>query len=139
MAETRYRYAKIFENSFVEKLVVSGPCTFHLCPVMEKLKEVVVELNTTLPCTYWKCKANDRDLHRAGLCCVNIGSVYENCPNLERFMGVEVGMVSQKQPFDKWNTKIKKKFYKDYLNQGGSKNMKAWEKTRWSSRRPVLW
>ena len=38
-------------------------------------------------------------MHRIGLCCVNIGSVYENCPNVERFMGVEVGTVSHKQSF----------------------------------------
>ena len=138
--ETRRNVIKVFKNSYVEKLVVSGPCTINVYPVMERLKEVVLHLDTILPhnhCTYWKAKANDRDLHRGGLCCVNIGAVYENCPNLKRFMGVEVGMVSQKQSFAKWNTSIKQKFYKKYLNQGGIKEMKDWEKSRWFSRQPV--
>ena len=137
-AETRRQVVKVFKNSFVEKFVVTGPCTFHVFPVMEKLKEVVVKLNTTLPCTYWKSKANDRELHRAGLCCVSVGAVYKNCPNLERFMGVEMGLVTQKQSFAKWNIKMKKIFYKHYLDQGGNKNKKDWEKTRWLSRQPVL-
>eukprot|EP00092_Neocalanus_flemingeri_P008963 GFUD01009644.1.p1 GENE.GFUD01009644.1~~GFUD01009644.1.p1 ORF type:complete len:460 (+),score=96.16 GFUD01009644.1:81-1460(+) len=141
VAETRRQVNKIFKNSHVEKLVLTGPCTFNIFPVMERLKEVVVNLETSLldnNCTYWKSRIDDRGLHRAGLCCVNIGAVYENCPNLERFMGVEVGMVSHKQTFNKWNIRMKKRFYDDYLQQGGSKEMKAWAKTRWFSRRPVL-
>eukprot|EP00092_Neocalanus_flemingeri_P044018 GFUD01048671.1.p1 GENE.GFUD01048671.1~~GFUD01048671.1.p1 ORF type:complete len:348 (-),score=80.29 GFUD01048671.1:135-1178(-) len=139
-AETRRQVNKVFKNSYVEKLVLTGPCTFDLFPVMERLKEVVVNLETSLldnNCTYWKSRIDDRGLHRAGLCCVNIGAVYENCPNLERFMGVEVGTV-RRWTFNKWNIRMKKKFYDDYLQQGGAKEMKAWAKTRWVSRRPVL-
>jgi len=131
---------KSFKNSFVEKLVMSGPCTFNVFPVMERLKVVDLKLDTILHpnnCTYWKSKANDRVIHRDGACIVNIGAVYENCPNVERFMGVDVGMVSRKQSFAKWNTSIKQKFYKKYLNQGGIKEMKDWEKSRWFSRQPV--
>jgi len=139
VAETRRLVNKVFKNSYVEKLVVSGPCTLNIFPVMERLKEVVVNLDAVLDhCTYWKSKADDRQLHRAGLCCVNIGAVYENCPNLERFTGVEVGMVSHKQTFTKWNTRMKKRFHEHYLDQGGLKEMKDWAKTRWFSRRPVL-
>ena len=141
VAETRRLVSKVFKNSYVEKLVVSGPCTFSIFPIMERLKEVVVKLDTSSPdnnCTYWKSKVDDRSLHRAGLCCVNIGAVYEKCPSVERFMGVEVGTVSHKQTFTKWNTRIKKRFYEYYLQQGGSKELKAWAKTRWFTRRPVL-
>eukprot|EP00092_Neocalanus_flemingeri_P034451 GFUD01037461.1.p1 GENE.GFUD01037461.1~~GFUD01037461.1.p1 ORF type:complete len:451 (+),score=91.58 GFUD01037461.1:87-1439(+) len=141
VAETRRQVNKVFKNNYVKKLVLTGPCTFNVVPVMERLQEVVVNLETTLldnNCTYWKSKSDDRGLHRAGLCCVNFGAVYDNCPNLERFMGVEVGMVSHKQTFNKWNIRMKKRFYDDYLQQGGSKEMKAWAKTRWFSRRPVL-
>eukprot|EP00092_Neocalanus_flemingeri_P016609 GFUD01017970.1.p1 GENE.GFUD01017970.1~~GFUD01017970.1.p1 ORF type:complete len:455 (-),score=89.61 GFUD01017970.1:131-1495(-) len=141
VAETRRQVNKVFRNNYVKKLVLTGPCTFNVVPVMERLQEVVVNLETTLldnNCTYWKSKSDDRGLHRAGLCCVNFGAVYDNCPNLERFMGVEVGMVSHKQTFNKWNIRMKKRFYDDYLQQGGSKEMKAWAKTRWFSRRPVL-
>ena len=140
VAETRRLVNKVFKNSYVEKLVVSGPCTLNIFPVMERLKEVVVNKDTSVPdhCTYWKSKADDRQLHRAGLCCVNVGAVYENCPSVERFTGVDVGMVSHKQTFTKWNTRMKKRFYEDYLDQGGLKEMKDWAKTRWFSRRPVL-
>eukprot|EP00092_Neocalanus_flemingeri_P007518 GFUD01008115.1.p1 GENE.GFUD01008115.1~~GFUD01008115.1.p1 ORF type:complete len:290 (+),score=67.94 GFUD01008115.1:3-872(+) len=149
VAETRRQVNKVFKNNYVEKLVLTGPCTFNLFLVMERLKEVVVNLDTSfldnnnnnlemLLCNYWKSRIDDRSLHRAGLCCVNIGSVYENCPNLERFMGVEIGSVSHKQSFNKWNTRVKKRFYDHYLQQGGYKEMKAWAKTRWFPRRPVL-
>ena len=111
--ESRRQVNKILKNGFIEKLIVTAPCTFNMLPVMERLKEVTVKFNTTTlmtDCTYWKSKADDRVLHRAGLCCVNFGAVYENCPNLEKFMGVEVGSVDQKMTFKKWNTRVKKKF-----------------------------
>eukprot|EP00092_Neocalanus_flemingeri_P015690 GFUD01016984.1.p1 GENE.GFUD01016984.1~~GFUD01016984.1.p1 ORF type:complete len:457 (-),score=113.51 GFUD01016984.1:76-1446(-) len=142
VAETRRLVYKVFKNNYVEKLVLTGPCTFNLFLVMERLKEVVVVNLDTLffedNCNYWKSRSDDRGLHRDGLCCVHIGSVYENCPNLERFMGVEIGSVSHNQSFNKWNTRIKKRFFDHYLQQGGSKEMKAWAKTRWFSRRPVV-
>jgi len=138
MAEPKRSVKKVFKNSYVEKLVISGPCTFNVFPVMERLKEVVVNTVTPYHCTFWKSKTDDRQLHRAGLCCVNVGAVYENCPRVEKFMGVEVGMVSHKQTFTKWNTRMKKRFYEHYLDQGGSKEMKDWAKTRWFSKPPVV-
>merc|ERR1712096_546621 len=74
VAETRRLVTKVFKNSYVEKLVVFGPCTFNVFPVMERLKEVVVNTDSD-HCTYWKSKTDDRQLHRAGLCCVNVGAV----------------------------------------------------------------
>ena len=137
VTESRHPVNKILKNSFIEKLIVTGPCTFNLFPVMERLKEVTVIFNTTF-CTYWKSKADDQFLHRAGLCCVNMGAVYEKCPNMEKFMGVDVGMITQKQSFNKWNTRVKKKFYKYYQNHGGLMELKPWAKARWFSRRPVV-
>jgi len=135
LSETLHMVNKVFKNSFVEKLVVKGDCNFNMFPVMKKLKEVVVQLDCCLPGQFhWE----DFHLHRTGLCCVNIGSIYENCPNVERFMGVEVGSVSQKQPFAEGNKEIKKRFHVDYLHKGGTKEMQDWDKTRWFSRRPVL-
>jgi hypothetical protein len=99
-------------------------CTLNIFPVMEGLKEVTVKFSTN-NCSYWKSEANDRDLHRAGLCCVNIGAMYKNCPNMEMFMGINVGMIDQKQPFNKWNMKIKKIFYEYCQNKGGSKELKT--------------
>ena len=139
--ETRRQVNKVLKNSFVEKLVVTGPCTFNVYPVMENLREVEVKLDTSLlayNCTYWKSKADDRSMHRAGLCCVNVGVVYENCPSVETFMGVEIGCVTQDQSFLKWNSRVKKRFYQNYVSQGGSKEYKPWAKSRWFSRRPVV-
>ena len=137
--ETKRQVLKVLKNKFVERLVVKGPCTLNLVPVMENLKELEVKLDTSQPdsCTYWRSKTDDRSLHRAGLCAVNIGALYENCPKMVKFMGLEVGSISQDMIFSKWNSRIKKKFYQHYLNQGGSKEFKAWSKTRWYARRPA--
>ena len=138
-----YSVKKVLKNSFIEKLIVTGPCTFNVFPVMEKLKDVTVKFDTTsinnnADCIYWNSKADDRVLHRAGLCCVNMGAVFENCPNMEKFMGVDVGNVDKEQAFKKWNSEMKKKFYKYYQNQGGSKEFEPWAKTSWFSKRLVV-
>jgi len=130
---------KVLKNSFVEKLVVEGPCTMNLVPVMENLKVVEVKLDSSPnSCTYWRSKLNDRTLHRDGLCCVNIGKMFNRCPNLEKFMGMEVEPIT-KTPFNKWSLALKKKFYEKYLHQGGTKEFKAWGRTRWFTRKQVLY
>jgi len=130
---------KVLKNSFVEKLVVEGPCTMNLVPVMENLKVVEVKLDSSPnSCTYWRSKLNDRTLHRDGLCCVNVGKMFDRCPNLEKFMGIEVGSIP-KTTFNKWSLVLKKKFYEKYLYQGGTKEFKAWARTRWFSRNQVLY
>jgi len=129
---------KVLKNSFVEKLVVEGPCSMSLVPVMEKLKVVEVKLDSSPnSCTYWRSKLDDRNLHRDGLCCVNIGTMFDKCPNLEKFMGMDVGSIS-KNTFNKWSLVLKKKFYEKYLYQGGTKELKAWARTRWFSKKQVL-
>jgi len=138
--ESKRQVSKVLKNSFVEKLVVVGPCTLNLVPVMGKLKEVEVKLDSAASssCTYWKSRQDDRTQHRAGLCCVNIGNLYENCPQLEKFCGVDVGSIPQQPSFSKWNLRIKKRFHQHYLSQGGSLEFKPWAKARWFSRRPVV-
>jgi len=138
--ETRRQAIKVLKNKYVEKLVVKGPCTLNLVPIMENLKEVEVLLDSSHPnanCTYWKSKFDDRNMHRAGLCCLNIGTLYQNCPKIEKYMGVDVGSVSQDLLFNKWNSRIKKKLYQLYIDEGGVKEFKVWSKTRWYSRRPA--
>jgi len=134
----RQRVALNIRNSFVEKLVVEGPCTMNLVPVMKKLKVVEVKLDSSPldSCTYWKSKQGDRNLHRNGLCCVNFGNMFGDCPNLEEFMGLEVGSIPI-DTFNKWNSAIKKKFYQNYLHQGGTMEFKVWTKTRWFNKRQV--
>jgi len=131
--ETRRKVTKLLKNRFVEKLIVEGPCTMNLVPVMENLKVLEVKLDSSMTnsnCTYWRSKVDDRQLHRNGVCCVNIGTLFENCPNLENFMGIDVGSIP-KDSFKKWNSELKKKFFNRYLNQGGSKEFKLWAKSRW--------
>ena len=126
------REAKVLKNSLVGKLVVEGPCTLNLVPVMEKLKVVEVKLDSSPLdcCTYWKRRQDDRNLHRNGLCCVNFGTMLEKYPNLEKFMGLEVGSIP-KANFNKWNSAVKKKFYQNYLHQGRTREFKVWTRTRW--------
>jgi len=135
----KQRGVKVLESSIVEKLEVEGPCTLNLVPVMSKLKVVEVKLDPSPldSCTYWKSKQDDRKLHRNGLCCVNFGTMFEKCPNLEQFMGLEVGSVP-KATFNKWNSAFKKKFYQNYLYQGGTMEFKVWAKTRWFTKRQVV-
>jgi len=136
MKEMKLKFNKVLKNKFVEKLLVTGPCTLGLVPVMENLKEI--EINPSSSCTYWKSRPDDRALHRAGLCCVNIGLLFQTCPKMERFMGVEVGSIPQTQTFSKWNSRVKKKFHQDYLKQGGTKEFKDWAKARWYSKKPEV-
>jgi len=137
MKEMKRKFNKVLKNKFVEKLVVTGPCTLGLVPVMENLKEIEINPSSS-SCTYWKSREDDRALHRAGLCCVNIGTLFQKCPKMERFMGVEVGSIPQTLTFSKWNSKVKKTFHQYYLNQGGTKEFKAWAKARWYSKRPLV-
>ena len=132
------RVKKVLKNRFVEKLVVKGPCNLNLVPVMENLKEVEI-IPDSLPgsCTYWRSKQDDRILHRNGLCCVNLGTMFKKCPHLEKFVGLEVGNIP-KDTFIKWNLKLKKVFYQDYLHQGGTKEFKTWVKNRWFTRKQVI-
>ena len=143
LLELKHPVKKILKNRFIEKLIVTGPCNFNIFPVMERLREVMVKVDTTAlhnnsECIYWKSHADDRVLHRAGLCCVNMRAVFKNCPSMEMFMGVDVGNVDQKQTFKEWNSVMKEKFYKYYQNQGGSKEFEPWVKTRWFSKKFVV-
>jgi len=140
MKDMKRQVSKVLKNKYVEKLVVIGPCTLNLVPIMENLKEVEIIPESFPPssCTYWRSRQEDRALHRAGLCCVNIGTAYQNCPKLERFMGVELVSIPQTLAFRKWNSRVKKRFYEDYLSQGGTKEFKAWAKARWYNKQPVV-
>jgi len=140
MKEMKRQFNKVLKNKYVEKLVVTGPCTLGLVPIMENLKEIEINPESFPPssCTFWRSRQDDRALHRAGLCCVNIGALYQNCPKVERFMGVDVGSIPQTLKFIKWNSKLKKKFHQHYLGQGGTKEFKAWAKARWYSKKPLV-
>ena len=139
-SETRRVVEKRLINGVVERLEIEGPCTANIVPVMKNLKEVVVKpksiSNTSSDiCTYWKIKREDRAIHRAGLCCVNLGDTLANCPKLVQFMGVDVSSTTLNYKSVIRNLKLKKKFYKLYSAAGGSMEFKTWCKTRWISKK----
>jgi len=140
---TKKNYPKVFRNDSIEKLIVSAPCTFSLFLLMKKLRDVRLEMtgpgDSGNCCTYQKSKADDRNLHRSGLCIVHLGSLYRNCPDLQTFDGVEIGKISQERlSFPKWNAKVKKLFYEEYVKAGGDKELKSWSSSRWFSKKPVV-
>jgi len=136
LSETRMSVEKKLISSVVERLEIEGPCTVNIVPVMRNLKEVVVKPKSTDElCTYWRIKREDRAIHRAGLCCVNIGSTYLNCPNLTRFMGIDMPSIPHDRKSGIWNLKLRKKFYKLYTAAGGSMEFKVWCKMRWFSKK----
>ena len=140
LSETKKYLRKELSSSYVESLEIDAPCTVCIEPKMENLREVIVKPKSksgTSVCSFWKSKSDDRDMHRAGLCCVNIGSVFNTCPKLVRFMGVEVESVMTKnRKFTVWNAKMKKAFYEIYTKSGGSLEFKTWCKRRWFAKQP---
>ena len=107
---------------------------------MKSLKEVTLELTEDgeRSCSYPRSKYDDRKIHRAGRCIVDIASVHGNCPNLVNFNGISIGHISQDLEFGKWSSKLKTIFHKDYLKSGGQKEMKKWAGTRWFKKKPVI-
>ena len=110
---------------------------------MKKITEVSLTLSEASGsskdcCSYLKSRLDDRELHRSGLCIIHLGALYGNCQNLQKFNGVELGQVDQGLEFPKWNAKVKKLFYKDYVNEGGMMEFKVWGSKRWFSKQPKL-
>ena len=107
---------------------------------MKSLKEVTLELpkGGEMCCSYPRSRMDDRKIHRAGRCIVDIASVHGNCPNLVSFNGISIGHISQASEFGKWSSRVKAIFYKDYLKSGGKKEMKKWAGTRWFKKKRVF-
>jgi len=141
LSETKKYLRKELSSTYVERLEVDAPCTVCIVPRMENLKEVVVKPRSKSGsvCTYWHSRVDDRDMHRVGLCCVNIGSMYKTCPMVIRFMEVDLeSMMCKSMKFSKWNAKVKKKFYDVYRKSGGTMELQTWCKKRWFSKPPSV-
>jgi len=141
-AETRSFVRKILTSSVVEKLEIEGPCTVNIVPDMENLREVIVKPRPesssnglSKVCTYWNSRSDDRFIHRAGLCCVNLSTTYAMCPKLKQFMGVEVSSSNNNQTSPLLNLKLRKRFYEMYVAAGGTMEFKKWCKLRWFSKK----
>ena len=89
--------------------------------------------------TKQKAGREDRESHRPGLCVVSVASVYQNCPNLKRFAGVDIGSVDHGLTFKKWNSQVKRLFFSQYRMEGGDQNFRVWSASRWGdSKQPAL-
>ena len=100
-------------------------------------------------CSYQGSKTDDRKIHRAGLCIINLGTLFSRCPQLKNFNGINIGKfpMSQmastsqpatKDPFVQWIGKLKPLFHKDYVRSGGHLDTKSWSRKRWFSRQPSI-
>ena len=110
---------------------------------MKKLTEVSLEMSAATEdsgdcCSYQGSRLDDRRLHRTGLCILHLGALHGHCPRLEKFNGIHIGQFSKLQRFPKWNAAVKKLFYKDYVNSGGTKELKDWSRKRWFCRQPPV-
>jgi len=149
LSETKKQLPKVLVNNCIKSLQIKGPCTLNIFPIMKNLQVLDIQLSPAGAsgdcCSYFKSKPDDRKSHRPGLCGVNVGTIFENCPKLEKFMGIDLtGVIDKKSKkdkeitFSKWNMRVKKLFYEEYLKQGGSLDMKKWSKARWLSKRPTI-
>ena len=147
-SEPKKCLVKVLQNSHVEKLVVAGPCTFNAHLKMESLKELEVHMRPPEAsgdcCSYCRVKPDDRQLHRPGLCVVNLGAIYDYCPKLEKLLGHDLTALpltnknGSKLTFSAWKSRLKKVFFEEYTRNGGTKDVKSWTKTRWCFKRPEV-
>ena len=110
---------------------------------MKNLKEVTLKMTeVTGPsgecCTYQGSRRDDRKIHRAGLCILNIGALYGFCDNLQRYNGIYIGDISKSLKFPQWSAKVKKLFYAEYVRAGGQKELRDWARRRWFSKQPPV-
>ena len=132
-------------NGFVEKLIITAPCTFNANLKMENLKELEVYMRPREAsgdcCSYFRVKPDDRQLHRPGLCVVNLGAIYDHCPKLEKFLGHDLTALpltnknGSKLTFSAWKSRLKKVFFEEYTRNGGTKDVNSWAKSRWCFKR----
>jgi len=134
----------VFKNGYVERLTIEGHCKLNIQLNMENLKELsITGIYDAVLCGHKKTKhkagREDRQSHRPGLCVVVVASVYQNCPNLERFAGVDIGSVDQGLTFKKWNSQVKRLFFSQYKTEGGNLSFRVWSASRWGdSKQPAL-
>ena len=144
-SEPKKCVVKVLQNSHVEKLVIAGPCTFNAHLKMENLKELEVHMRPPEAsgdcCSYFRVKPDDRQLHRPGLCVVNLGAIYDHCPKLEKFLGHDLTALpltnknGSKLTFSAWKSRLKKVFFEEYTRNGGTKDVNSWAKSRWCFKR----
>ena len=133
VAESRRKTNKVFLNDYVRRLSICVPCNFNLHLVMPQLEEVILT-HPESTCSYYRSPAMDRHLHREGLCGVRLASVFQRCPSIQTFAGINIGHVSMEHTFTKWNNRVRKLFYEDYVTKGGMKDFKSWCKTKGGGR-----
>ena len=104
---------------------------------MPMLKEVEVSFsNTETGCNFWKSHPEDQNvaIHKNSQCCVDVRAIWKECPRVHRFNGVCMEEQREGKTFNKWMLKVKRAFFKDYEQRGGTMALKLWGKTRWNSK-----
>jgi len=147
LRETTRRQVKNLRSNNIERVIYSGPCSFNGALMMRKLK--TVEINFGAACSHPKAPpplelpldiSVDSDyspthpIHMPGLCGLTAASLYDGCPNIQEFAGVSLKGVDPNDPFGKWSSKIRKKFYKEWCRTSDRHQVidfKDWTKGRW--------
>ena len=160
LSENNFKGCKVLKNSFIEKLIITGPCNFEAVPIMENLKEI--EVHMTPRCTHSKAKVEEGHSqgHKPGLCILNLAAVFEHCPKLEQFRCATLNCDTKAKPkssvfhldglrkkpngskneltFTTWNIRLKKVFHAKYTEEGGTMDLKSWSKSRWAKKRLTI-
>jgi len=142
--ETRRKLHKMLCNSVIERLHISGPCTFNALLYMQNLKEVTYEplylfdrFHETEKCHHWTTRPGDRSIHREGLCCVDFSPVLKWCPVLETFGTISLLNTVGRKEEDKWLAEVKKRFFRKFISIGGDLPMSKWTKKFWVKKNHV--
>jgi len=153
------KFGKVLYSDNIRQLHVSAPCTFSLVLAMKNLTDITMEMAGSEAegskkdcCSYQGSKMDDRRIHRAGLCIINLGTLFARCPRLQNFNGVYIGdfpmfptprrkktkEAKEINHFSNWNAKMKPLFYEEYLCSGGWLDKKTWCSKRWFCRQPSI-
>jgi len=144
--ETRRRIGKKrLKSEHIRRLEFTGPCSFGGVLLMPNLE--VVEVDCGKECTNKAVKtfrdvfsimwpiAGHNAVHAVGKCGLMAASIYKNCTRIKKFAGISLDGIDPGQSFKKWNVKVKKLFYKEYVKSCRFRPMvlelKDWSKSNW--------
>lgn len=156
ISETKRKVGKkLLRSDHIQRIQFTGPCSFNGALLMPNLK--VVEIDCGKHCSMPPVRfADPNNIHVVGKCGLMAASIYQNCPSIKEFAGVSLEGINPKQDFSKWNSKVKKRFYKEYeknqipypkfkfpmmscRKRGVNLEFKDWVKNQWfTSRYPPV-
>jgi len=124
---------KLLRSDHIQRIQFTGPCSFNGALLMPNLK--IVEIDCGKECSAVPDFFN-RSVHAVGKCGLMAASIYQNCPSIKEFAGISLNDIDPKMNFSKWNTKVKKRFHKEYLKNYNLDDVdpmefKNWVKSHW--------